>query len=328
MNWVNQIDEMPGPEFLGLYAMVIVATLSCCAIWRLFSDPTRDLDLPPLPEQLNPYAVAWLRGQESELIRVAVFRLLQLRYLELTGNSPSTRRIRRSDSPPEGSPTHPLERIVLSYCSKPRMLSAMFADLETQVQAVGSRFQKQFEEDSLFTTRSMRLSAAYSGLAGGVVILGLGGFKLIDAVNEGRSNVGFLLAFAVIGCVMLLLICLRHGLTNLGTRYLETLQTEFATLKNFDHARPLDAKSVKSEGFSPAGEAESIRSNGFVAMGLFGTSVLVGTQYSYFSDAFVKAAKNSGGTWVGGGGGCGGGCGGGGGGGGCGGGGCGGCGGG
>jgi hypothetical protein len=65
MDLMRAIDDMPGPEFLLLYAGVILATLAICRVWASRQDPTRHLPTPPVPDDIDPLEIAYLRGTEN-----------------------------------------------------------------------------------------------------------------------------------------------------------------------------------------------------------------------------------------------------------------------
>jgi uncharacterized protein (TIGR04222 family) len=302
-NLLDFIDSMPGPMFLLLYGTVILTTFVGCMLWRSFWEPRSDADLPPIPKAPDPYAIAFLRGGENEVARLAVFHLLQQGYLEMP-ESVLKRKIARSPDAPEKRPESSIERLVLLHFSTPRYPNQIFGDLTSTVQRHCNEYRRQFEQDGLMTTAAMKNASLVGLMASLAIILGLGGFKLIDALNEGRSNVGFLIAMAIVSCIILVFICVHRGVTRLGRRYLEEVQREFADLRAFDEEIKMSASKTASTGF--------------LAMGIYGASVLVGTQYSYVITALEKVASKGGGLGTGGGGCGGGGCGGGG----CGGGGC------
>lgn len=72
----NALADMYGPSFLLLYAIVIVLTLAYCgwSVSRL--DATTEERLPLVPARPDPLEIAYLRGGENEVTRVAVFDLI------------------------------------------------------------------------------------------------------------------------------------------------------------------------------------------------------------------------------------------------------------
>src|SRR2546427_7205998 len=81
MTMKNPITELTGPEFLLFYGIVIVVTVAFCWWRRNSSDTTASLPLPLIPECVDPYELAYLRGGENEVTRVVIVRLTELAYL-------------------------------------------------------------------------------------------------------------------------------------------------------------------------------------------------------------------------------------------------------
>src|SRR5262249_28454252 len=109
MDWLtnNFIANMIGPDFLLFYACVIAITLGICR-WRVdWQDPTAGQTPPRLPTDPDPYEVAYLRGGENEVTRLAVFGLIQRGYLEIgaetrqRGQSRGVQRVTQASCPPE-----------------------------------------------------------------------------------------------------------------------------------------------------------------------------------------------------------------------------------
>ncbi|MEK6234840.1 MAG: TIGR04222 domain-containing membrane protein, partial [Planctomycetales bacterium] len=116
---------MRGLDFLVFYGVVISFTLCGCWCWRIRWDSPTDAPLPPIPKAPDPYAVAYLRGGEREVARLAIFHLLQHGFLGLTEPAAGLRKIAQSSKSSAEPPDDPWERRVLAYCSRPRLPSAM-----------------------------------------------------------------------------------------------------------------------------------------------------------------------------------------------------------
>jgi uncharacterized protein (TIGR04222 family) len=146
----------------------------------------------------------------------------------------------------------------------------------------------------------VKAAAWLIGLAGTVLIVGLGGYKLMAALAKGRTNVGFLIFMGITALVVLWRACKPPRLSRRGQDYLQRLQGAFQSLK----AQATDIAATSEPN-----------PTAMLLVALFGLDVLAGTSYAYFRDMFAQAASSGG--WSGGcggggcgGGGCGGGCGG------------------
>jgi uncharacterized protein (TIGR04222 family) len=79
----NPVAELPIPQFLVLYGLVIAASLAWCwlAVRRL--DGTAGLPVPPIPDDADPYEIAYLRGGRGEVVRVGICALVQRGFLNV-----------------------------------------------------------------------------------------------------------------------------------------------------------------------------------------------------------------------------------------------------
>jgi uncharacterized protein (TIGR04222 family) len=321
MNWLvdNPIGGMYGPHFLVFYGTMIAFTLAICWWWVRQSDTSDHLPPLELPRQVDPYAVAYLRGGKNEVIRLAIFDLLQNGYLEIVdanleaidekgqGDSGQKKWIRQTANGRVHGELAPVVHTVWKWFRAMRKPEEVFSgDLPAKIEAHCEEYQRWMETESLTPTegRTASLQARWMGV---LLIAGLGGYKLAVALSQGRHNVLFLVFMGVVGLVLLFVACKPRRLSRRGKLYLERLQSTFEGLKR-------QASTTVMGGAKP---------DLLLATGVFGIAMLASTPYGFFGDVFKQGARSSGGC----GGGCGGaGCGGGGcGGGGCGGGGCGGC---
>ena len=85
MNWLlhNVVADMYGPYFLVFYATVIGVVIVACYRSVRAVDRTLDLGLPEIPAKLDPYEIAYLRGGENEVTRVAIASLIQRGLLQI-----------------------------------------------------------------------------------------------------------------------------------------------------------------------------------------------------------------------------------------------------
>jgi uncharacterized protein (TIGR04222 family) len=320
MNWLlnNPISEMPGPLFLMLYAGLMALIFGESFFKNRRADRSRELGPMPIPTKPDPYEIAYLRGGHNEVTRLVVLDLMSRGYLrvdERTGaiTRKAETRIGQDPTHPEVDRLSPMEATAFLYFATSRKPEVLF-----QAGGLASKLKDGLEplaeslRDQQLLPGPERYSAAWrTWLGGAIMILTFGGFKLAIALSKGRSNIAFLLVFALIGLLVLGIFCAVPRVTRRGKDYMVRLREAFEGLK------PRVLIEPSQVGYDPAL---------ILVPAVFGVAALAGTPYGYVPDLFKSAAASGGGC----GGGCGasgGGCGGGGGGcgGGCGGGGCGGC---
>jgi uncharacterized protein (TIGR04222 family) len=322
MSWLMNdpiATTMYGPAFLFVYACIILLTLVVCW-WRMReADPTANLSPLPLRSNPDPYEVAFLRGGTNEVIRLAIFDLIQRGYLKHAEqhkwSGKTEQRISQAYKHPDPRHLSPIESKVFDFFSSPRIATDIFQtdSLSGEVEKLCLDYGLRLDAEQVFCPDEVRSAAWRIGLQGTAVIVGLGGYKLLVALSEGHHNVMFLIVLAVASVFLLVKICKPSRLSARGRDYLSRLQGSFERLK-------------PKAGIVGGGVPETALP---LLVALFGVAALTGTSHAYFSQMFKRSGTSGGG--------CGGGCGGGGassgcggssgcsGGGGCGGGGCGGC---
>ena len=299
----NLLADLSGPHFLLLYLVVIVGTLVWVGVTRQALDPTFRERPPQVPVSPDPYEIAYLRGGENEVTRVATFALIQRGYLEIneTG-SRRTKQQRIGQCPAHGdlSLLSPLEQALFRDFSSPRTAPEIFqSPLPQNVKAHCAGYEQSLSAERLLTTEDQRQATKCLGGTAALIFLGLGGYKLAAALANGYNNVLLLLLMAVVSTIVLAVMVQTRRLSRRGEEYLRRLQQAFHALK---HPAGADA-------------GDSL----VLSVSIFGMALLAATPQAAYGRMFAQSASSGG---CGSGGGCGGGgCGGGG----CGGGGCGGC---
>jgi uncharacterized protein (TIGR04222 family) len=283
---------MPGRDFLLLYVGIMVTF----ALWGklyVLGLSRGEGDVPRVPDQPDPYAFAYLRGGQSELVRVLVYAMLQRGDLTEDGG-------KLVATPGREAALSESELAVYRRLVTPQEPTKLLHDagLADELKRFTAPLDKQFE-DCHFVTPRTHDAGKRLAIALGVVAL-LGVYKAAAAVAHGRTNIGFTIVFIIIFGFVMKAIMTVPRLTKIGTGYLDQARQAFGSLR-------------------------SETPDGLLTVGLFGVGVLAGTAFASYAGMY-KHAVAAGGN-------CGGDCsscsscssGGDGGGGGCGGGGCGGC---
>jgi len=203
------IANMYGPDFLWLYAGVIVCALGAC--WALLYLPGGGAEPPrPVSQNPDPYEIAYLRGGEIEVGRLALIELIEEGWLhEKVGGSmgkPSAGAVlRRADTPPSSYVAASKHKLLEQFSGSAHTARAALkldgfraavADLVRPFASQCERFLVPKDSRNMIV------------LPAAVIVLGLGAFKFSVALAAGRSNVGFLLIFAAAA---------SFGLWRLGT---------------------------------------------------------------------------------------------------------------
>jgi uncharacterized protein (TIGR04222 family) len=282
--------DLRGPQFLLFYALLAAATLIVLGVLRR----RRELALAghTAPQLHDPYAIAYLRGGKSELLRVAVVSLVDRGLLASAGDMVVTTQVGR-----ETAARKSVERELLRFCEAPRQPAELFqsrvADVETREYDSLLARQKLMPDDDIVRERRL----LFGGAAGVLLLFSLA--KIAIALGRGRSNILFL--------VLLTLFVLWRAwrvafprLTSHGQQFIAQLQNLFESLK------------LRAPALRPGGANADL----VLAAAVFGISVLPAGAFASTKKLFQKADSSGSGCGSScgssgcGGGGCGSGCGG------------------
>jgi uncharacterized protein (TIGR04222 family) len=311
----NPIANMQGPIFLVLFAGLTFISVVVFYLVKSSIDWTAKMPTPKIPHEIDPFEIAYLRGGENEIIRSIIFSLTKKGFLEII-NVGKESYVQQTKSQPNWTTLSQIEREALTFFQVKRETKHLFRDngltrIVEKFDAVCEAKAKQanflMPHDVIVKTRQLAtLFAAAIGL--------LGFYKLLAAFIHGRSNVIILIIGILATWLVFYLMSKTKRLSALGENYVAQLQTAFDRLRNVKVSSP-DNNQLVMNGIDPT----------ILAVGLFGTSVLVGSGYNDYETAFKRSTATSscgsgcgsscssggdGGSGCGGGGcgGCGGGC--------------------
>lgn len=310
----NPIASMDGTAFLILFIVFIVITLAVLAVARATIDSTDRMPIPAIPPQVDPFEIAFLRGGTNELARSVMFSLVQKGFVEVINGEKSSR-LRRVDSGSDPNGLAEIERSALSWLGAERDAKDVFDasfGLTERMESQSARYELELARRHFLMPDEWKSRLNKYGLAAGLVIVGVGGYKILAAVLTGRFNVLFTIFLVIVAFVIARSMGKLPRTTKLGKQYLERLQSAFEGLKyQTGHAQPL--MQAGSAGVDPL----------LLSVGVFGTGILAGTAFSHYQQTFARQQQSGGGCGSGcgascssgdaggdGGGGCGGGCGG------------------
>ncbi len=210
--------DLPGPEFLVFYVVLIAAVLGLLyAAIRNAEDGS-----PPVLPLRNPYQIAWLRGGNREAARIAVLSLIDRGLVELAGSQITAKNgVRRS--------SNHLERAILSQCETIPVEVGNIARDPT-VEGICDRYRTELEGLHLAADRAALAYRWRLYIVAAAVLLCVALIKIAIALDRGRSNIGFLVVLAVVGPLGALILVHRRR-TRLGDRMLRDLRRLFHRLR-------------------------------------------------------------------------------------------------
>ncbi len=275
---------MYGAYFLLFYAVTIFSTIVALVIIKRLLDRSDKMPSPPIPTRIDPYQIAYLRGSTNEMVRSVVFALTQKELLEIENDL-----IKRKTSENPLPNLSNLELIALEWFGASREVKEIFGanGLVQQLQPFADSYKQTLEQQQLLSDAQLQGSFAVFKWLAAALIAGLGFYKTVAALANGRFNIIFLIIFGVIGLILVFVFGKMPRLTKLGNYYLERLQLAFESLKaksQYMYQRPETAQNAARTTFAGVDPL-------LLTVGVFGGGILAGTMYDNYNQAFQKSQQ-------------------------------------
>jgi uncharacterized protein (TIGR04222 family) len=260
MSWFlhNVVADMYGPYFLLFYAMAIGALILACYKSVRSVDRTRDMEPPEIPAKIDPYEIAYLRGGEKEVTRVAIASLIQRGLLQITKSrdwsSTAAAILKEIDRgrKPEPGELSPIEACIMKWSGFPATDRQIYepSGIPALLKGKCAHYQDNLADKELLAPPEMKQLGAWLWWVGSALILGLGGYKLAVALAKGDSNVVvFLCIMAVFGVIALAPACLSYPRSShRGNAYLEQLELDYGRLKSKVHPTGSSSSALTMAG--------------------------------------------------------------------------------
>ncbi|HEY0047972.1 MAG TPA: TIGR04222 domain-containing membrane protein [Pyrinomonadaceae bacterium] len=286
----NPLANMPGIIFLIFYSLLAVFSLGIFGIWKMQADKTASLPVPPIPPNIDPYEIAYLRGGMNEVARAAVFALRQKDFLIIQTDGKNSR-IHRNQHQTDKRSLNQLEQTVLNWFGVSREPKEVFQGygLIQVLEPYYGVYESRLEQQQFLTGDETRSRVKRARNIVLLLILGFGAYKFVAALINGYLNVFGIIIVAVIATLITFAVARLPRLTNLGKTYLERLQLAFDRLKQqTQQAYQLSGtpKVLPSAQFAGADPL-------LLSVGVFGGAVLAGTIYDDYNQAFERAQNQA-----------------------------------
>jgi uncharacterized protein (TIGR04222 family) len=278
----NPIANMQGPLFLVLFFGFTFVSVVILYLLKSSVDWTAKLSTPNVPYEIDPFEIAYLRGGENELTRSVVFSLTKKGFLEIT-NEGKQSFISQAKIQPNWTELSQIERNVLTYFQVTRETKELFgnSDLTRIVSPFAVVCEAKAKQANFLTPTDVKVKTRFLAVGFAGITASIGFYKLLAALLHGRFNVIFLIAFIIISAVIFFLMSKTKRLSALGENYVAQLQTAFDRLRNLKASAHGINNQPTMNGIDPT----------LLAVGLFGTSVLVGSGYSNYEKAFQVSSS-------------------------------------
>jgi uncharacterized protein (TIGR04222 family) len=208
------------------------------------------------------------------VIRLAIYELLHAQLILEMG---SQKKLGLYPGKQGGKQLTPIQRTVLEAFRSTKYAHEVFhTGTVDEVAVLCAGYDDNLRKEGLLVSPELASKARNFRYMGIAVILLLGGYKLTAALANGHTNVGFLIALAVVGSMIYLGVTARiPRLTFVGESYLMRMQAAFGSLRSRDSDRLSDRELA-------------------LLVGLFGLTALAGSSEAAYAGMFRQSASASG----------------------------------
>jgi len=260
---VNPFDWR-GPEFLVFYLILAACVVIALELVRRAMESATPIKM----DLADPYLVAYLRGGESETLRVAVVSLIDRGLLIAIGNT-----ITRAHNVVPGSARRAIDQALLQKFATSGDATSIFDD--STLKAYCEPLQSALTRDGLLPNDSVQTARAFRFFVAVLVLVLVGGMKLVIALQRGRTNVAFLVILMIVAVVVAAKVAFPR-LTPRGRAMLEDIKNLYSGLKS-------------RAAFIPSGGA-TIEAAMLAAT--FGIGALEGANFAYARNLFPRSATS------------------------------------
>jgi uncharacterized protein (TIGR04222 family) len=239
---VNPFD-LRGPEFLLFYLVLSGVVIIALVFLRGMDEPQAS-SKPPIDD---PYLVAFLRGGNSEALRVAALSLIDRGLLVLKGSGTSTLlsgplggQLETKDPASVDSVKRPIEKEILEAFKTAQPIATTLESLEFC--SACSDYAMNLERLGLVPDEAIKDTRRKRNWVALGILLGVAGIKILVALSRGRTNIFFLVILTAAAC--LLIWRLKNPFrTARGEEFLQDVKNIFSGL-------PLRASTLRPGGAS------------------------------------------------------------------------------
>jgi uncharacterized protein (TIGR04222 family) len=216
---INPFD-LSGPDFLVFYGLLGILVLGGLFVSGRLSESG---SVPRL-DYSDPYLLAYLRGGEREVIRVAAISLTDRGLLKIDGQ-----RLSVASNSAASLAARPVERAFLDRLAIATEFEKVFES--PTIQAACTEYKKKLKQLQLLPDTRLAGARLNRLLIALTVLIGVALIKIVVATARGRHNIGFLILMAAIFTYIGFRIY-NPFRTTLGDALLADLKTLFTPLKN------------------------------------------------------------------------------------------------
>jgi len=282
--------DLHGFAFLTFYILFATCLLLVLRWWMNRDSDDKRLGAAAREMAQDPYSIAYLRSGAAEAGRVATIALIDRGLLRFDMDSKKL----HADRDALKMVRRPIERAVLAEYLQPQTVWHYL--IPSSVRTSCEEYRRELERHGLLPDAGALLQRWMLTLVILSLLIGTAAAKVHIALEQGRHNVGFLVALAAIASLIAFALA-RRRTSGRGKALLDDLRSLFSRLK--DRSDTVMAGGATNEAV--------------LLVAVFGVRALPASNFPFVSQLYpASGGSGDGGSGCGSGGSCGGGCGGGG----------------
>lgn len=257
--------DLRGPEFLVFYFILSTVVIVALVLFRRVSESAS----APKIDLGDPYLIAYLRGGENEALCVALVSLIDRGLLIADGTH-----IERAPNAGPHSVRRPVEKAMMETYSRLSDVTAIFNN--PSLKSACAQYEETLKQNRLLADESVT-QARLGRFTVGLVILGVvAGLKIFIALERGRTNITFLVFFAIMAIVIAGKVSFPR-LTASGKALLADVRNLYSGLKD------------RASFIRPGGATIEP----MMLAAAFGVGALAGEGFAYTKKLFPRARRSS-----------------------------------
>lgn len=279
------ILDLPGPEFLNAFGLVVIIVLACVYLCIRLADRTDRRPPPPVPQNPDAMEVAFLQGGVNQVMRTLIYDLAQRGFVALAPED----HVVPTESQPQPGDLNAMETLLLEAAQAKPKAHALFEDrrLRRRLLEQLAPIRAKLAAEDLIKPESVKVWRRRAQIGGTLIIVGVALAKIVVEWMRGPANLAYLIflaAASVAALFALAYVMTRTHASRRGHAYLDAMRLAYGGR----------LKAAVAHIGSPGPEARAFHGASLFLIGLYGFSPLKGTTEAMFAEAFSRGSQSQG----------------------------------
>ncbi|MGJ0394957.1 MAG: TIGR04222 domain-containing membrane protein [Methylocystis sp.] len=279
------ILDLPGPDFLNVFGLVVIGVLGAAYICIRFADRTDRRPPPPVPQNPDAMEVAFLQGGVNQVIRTLIYDLAQRGLVALAPKD----HVIPTECQPQPGELNAMETLLFEAAQAKPKAHVLFEDrsLRRRLLEQLAPIRAKLAAEALIKPVSVKIWRRRAQIVGTLIIVGLAFAKIAVEWSKGPSNLAYLIflaAASVAALFALAYVMTRTHASRRGHAYLEAMRLAYGGR----------LQAAVAHIGSPGPEARAFHGAALFLIGLYGFAPLKGTTEAMFAETFSRGSQSQG----------------------------------